>query len=164
MAQQLIRKLRRALVFIEKWIIAISLLSLLTFGLLQIIARNFFDTGFPDLSIISRHLVLFITFTGAALITEQHKHIKIDALCSTMSDLNRVRLARPLLFISGGVCAVFGWYALQFWLDEWHYASSHELLPVLLALILPLGFLLLALHLVLISLTRIDEFKAALKP
>ena len=61
MLQHTIIAIKHGLIHVEKWIASLSLLLLLVFTLVQIIARNFFDTGFPVLDIISRHLILFIT-------------------------------------------------------------------------------------------------------
>ncbi|MBI3188106.1 MAG: TRAP transporter small permease subunit, partial [Gammaproteobacteria bacterium] len=70
----MIKRFSHNLVVLEKMLVAASLFLLLAFTLIQVIARNFFDTGFPALDIISRHLVLYIAFLGAALITEDQKH------------------------------------------------------------------------------------------
>jgi len=45
----------------------------------QVIMRNLFELGFAELDTLTRHLVLFVTFMGAALISEGNKHIKLTA-------------------------------------------------------------------------------------
>jgi TRAP-type C4-dicarboxylate transport system permease small subunit len=154
--------LKRGLICIEKWIASASLLLLLLFVLTQIIARNFFNTGFPVLDIISRHLVLFITFMGAALISEQNNHIKIDILSTLLPAEQKRKLVRPAFFLSAVVCAFFSWYSTQFWLDEWHYAPAREQWIVLFALILPLGFSVLFLHLLLLTVTDFEHQRAGI--
>lgn len=145
-----LNKLKRYLIHIERWVASLSLSLLLGFTLTQIVARNFFDTGFPLLDMISRHLVLFITFMGAALISEYNRHIKIDILASILSIRQRRALARPLLFITAIVCAFFVWYSAQFWWTEWQYSSQHERWQVVFALILPVGFGIVCVHLLLL--------------
>ena len=54
-------KLKQLLIMAEKVIAASSLLLLLIFAVIQVVARNIFDTGFPELDVISRHLVLFLS-------------------------------------------------------------------------------------------------------
>jgi TRAP-type C4-dicarboxylate transport system permease small subunit len=151
------RKLKHGLIRFEKWTASLSLLVLLIFSLTQIIARNFFDTGFAHLDMITRHLVLLLAFMGAALISEQNGHIKIDILATLLTSRQKEKLARPLLLLSAMVCAVFSWYAIQFWIDEWHYASQHERWQVVFALVLPVGFTTLCLHLVLLVLTDFEH-------
>jgi TRAP-type transport system small permease protein len=150
-------KLKRGLITFEKYVAASSLLLLLIFTLTQIIARNFFNSGFSDLEAISRHLVLFIAFSGAALISEQNNHIKIDILSAFLNAQQKQKLARPLLIISSLVCGIFTWHASRFWLDELSYASPHELWIVYISLILPVGFSVLCLHFMLLAITDFEH-------
>lgn len=154
---KLIFNLKHALIIVEKIIAAGSLLLLLALTLFQIIARNFFDTGFSELEIISRHLILFIAFMGAALVSESNNHIKIDILSAFLSTKQKEQTVRPLLVLSAVVCGLFAWYSGQFWLDEWRYASANDKLGAYLALILPTGFIILSLHLLLLTATGFEH-------
>jgi len=153
----LIFELNHGLIAIEKFVAASSLLLLLIFTLTQIIARNFFDYGFSNLDAISRHLVLFITFSGAALISEQNNHIKIDVLTAFLNTRQKEILIRPLLVISSFICGIFSWHAAKFWLDELSYAPDHELWIVYMALILPIGFIILSMHFLLLAITDFEH-------
>ena len=137
---------KKYLIKFEAGVASISLLLLLSFSVIQIIARNVFETGFPLLDVISRHLVLFILFSGAGLITEYNKHIKIDVLAALMPAEIKEKLIRPFLLMATTICVLFFWYAGNFWLDEWEYAPVNDQMSVYLALILPAGFLVLAVH------------------
>jgi len=143
--------LRLTLLRFEKFIAAGSLIILLALTLAQVIARNLFETGINHIDVIARHLVLFIAFMGAAIISEQHNHIKIDILASVLNQQNRQRLLRPLILLSSLVCFIFSYYSILFWLDEYTYAPANEQLAVYLALIIPAGFIILASHLLLLS-------------
>lgn len=149
--------LKHALIAIEKLLAATSLFLLLALILIQLISRNFFDYGFPLLDIISRHLVLFILFMGAALISEQNNHIKIDILPNLLSSQHKRKLALPILTLTACVCFIFSWYSAAFWLDEFNYAPANERIAVYLALALPLGFMILGLHFLLLSITGFDN-------
>lgn len=140
----------------EKFIAALSLLVLLILSLSQVILRNFFELGFSEIDTIARHLVLFVTFMGAALASEGNRHIKIDCVSSAIKETTRDKLKRPLQTISSIICAIFFWYALQFWIDEYHYAPDNEQLGLYMATILPVGFLTLSLHFFLLVVSR-DE-------
>lgn len=148
----------------EKVIAASSLLLLLIFAVIQVVARNIFDTGFPELDVVSRHLVLFIIFMGAALISEYNKHIKIDIVAVFLNKEQQQYLIRPLLFLSAAVCAVLTWYSIRFWRDEWTYAPANEQWSLYLALIIPVGFFMLGLHLLLLSLTGFDKKSLETEP
>lgn len=145
--------IREKLVSLEKFIAGSSLLLLLILSLSQVILRNLFELGYAEIDIVSRHLVLFITFMGAALACESSQHIKIDFVNSFIKPQTKAKLKRPLLLISTVICSVFFYYALQFWLDEKLYAPVNEQLALYLALIIPLGFFTLSLHFFLLSIT-----------
>lgn len=145
---------RLGLIQIEKFIAALSLLVLLLLALSQVIMRNFFDLGFSDIDVIARHLVLFVTFMGAALASEGNRHIKIDCVSAAIKETSREKLKKPLLAISSLICAIFFWHALQFWFDEKLYAPDNEQLALYMALILPVGFLFLSLHFFLLLFDR----------
>lgn len=150
-------RIRLSLIRLEKFLGALSLIVLLGIALTQVILRNFFELGFSDMDVIARHLVLFVTFMGAALASEGNRHIKIDCISTAIKQTSREKLRRPLLSISSVICGIFFWYALMFWLDEYEYAPDNEQLAVYMALILPLGFLVLSLHFFLIAISR-DRF------
>lgn len=145
--------LKRFLIAIEKTLAVVSLFLLLAISLLQIVTRDFFGFGFIHLDIVSRHLVLYLAFMGAALITEDDKHIRIDILRTVIPERYTRWLTTPLLLLAAAICAVFAWHATRFWLDEWHYAAASERWQTLLALILPFGFGVLGLHFLLCALT-----------
>lgn len=149
----IIYHLRSKLVFLEKCIAGFSLLMLLALALGQVILRNIFEIGFSDIDVISRHLVLFITFMGAALVSESNQHIKIDCMNAVIKPSLKQRLKRPLLLLSSVICGIFFYYALQFWLDEKRYAPTNEQLALYLALIIPVGFFTLSLHFILLTLS-----------
>lgn len=157
-------KSKTQLIYIEKLIAGTSLLLLLILSLSQVILRNFFEIGFSDIDVIARHLVLFITFMGAALASEGNRHIKIDCVTSIINAANNQRLKRPLLFISSLICSVFFWHSLRFWLDEKLYAPDNEQLALYMALILPVGFFILCLHFLLLALTHDNVHAIAPQP
>ena len=144
---------RKKLIQIEKFIAGLSLLLLLILAITQVILRNFFELGFSNIDIVSRHLVLFVTFMGAALASEHSQHIKIDCINSLLKPSLKETLKIPLLIISAIICAGFFWYASQFWLDEKLYAPDNEKLALYMALIIPVGFFTLTIHFLLLSLT-----------
>jgi len=146
--------IKKQLVATEKFIAAFSLLLLLILSLSQIILRNVFELGFSEIDVIARHLVLFITFMGAALACETSQHIKMDFINSLLNPSFKQRIKTPLLLISASICSLFFWYALQFWLDEKTYAPDNEQLALYMALIIPIGFFTLSLHLLLLSCSR----------
>ena len=145
-ARVLLHRFRRLLTRAETALAGLSLLLLVGLTLAQTVARNFFDTGLPGADAITRHLVLYILFFGAALAAENQRHIRIDVVAAWLSQDALDRLHRPLNALAAGVCVLFTQAALRFWLDEWEYVSAAERWQTLMNLILPFGFGLLCLH------------------
>ena len=153
-----LHKIKSGLIYFEKTLASISLLLLLILSISQVVLRNIFELGFSDIDVVARHLVLFITFMGAALISEGNRHIKIDCVTSAFSDAKKQKLKSPLLFISTIISFIFLYYSIVFWLDEYQYAPDNEQLALYMALILPAGFLTLSIHFFLLALTHhLDE-------
>jgi TRAP-type transport system small permease protein len=145
---------RHALMRMESFMAGASLLLLLSLVFGQVLARNFFASGIPHADILSRYMVLYVAFFGAALAVEQHKHIRID-LVAAFLDTRRIRKLRaPLYLISAGLCTIMTWAAMRFWYDDWQYVAEHERWSSILALITPFGFSLLSLHFLLGGLFR----------
>ena len=136
---------------LEAFIAGSCLLLLLFLSLSQIVARNFFDTGFPWADTLSRHLVLYVTFFGAALAVREDRHIRIDLVIPWSSDRLRHVLYR-VFYIMGAVITGFLCYAaIRFWQSEWEFAVAGERWSVILGLVLPFGFGLLAFHFILLA-------------
>ena len=73
-------KLDSGLFYAENFIILATLGSMVVLSFLQVILRNFFDTGLLWGDILLRHLVLWVGFAGASLATREEKHINVDIL------------------------------------------------------------------------------------
>ena len=149
--------IRSFLVKVESAIAAASLLLLLVLSMVQVLARNFFDIGFPDLDVIMRYLILFVSFMGAVLATERNTHIKIDIASAFLSSEFREKLIRPLFFLSALVCLVFCWYSILYSLDEWEFVPVNEKWSVPFALVIPIGFGLLSFHFLLLGILGVDS-------
>lgn len=139
-------RFRRLLTRMETALAGLSLLLLVGLTLAQIVARNVFATGLPAADTLTRHLVLYITFFGAALAADAQRHIRIDTLAAWLPEGWLARLHRPLNSIAMLVCAAFAHAAARFWLDEWRHVADPERWQTALNLIIPVGFGLLALH------------------
>lgn len=77
---KLLLGINKGLAKLEGFLLVSVLLTALFFAFLQVILRNFFNSGISWGDVFTRHLVLWIAFFGATLSTLEDKHIKIDAL------------------------------------------------------------------------------------
>lgn len=134
------------LVRAEEWLAVLSLVLLLGASLAQIVARNLLHSGFALADPLGRHLVLYIAFLGAALATAQDRHIKIDIAGYLLTPPARVRLYRPFCLLAALACAVFFSAAVRFFHAAWQAAAPNERWVMAMAIILPVGYLLLVMH------------------
>jgi len=141
-----VTSLRHSLVRLDGFMACISLLLLLLLVAAQVVLRNLFDSGIPHADILSRYLVLYVTFFGAALAIEEHRHIRIDVLAVLVEPHRLHALRRPLYLVSAIVCTILTWAAIRFWYDDWQYVAEYERWTSILALITPFGFGLLSVH------------------
>ena len=141
-----ISALRHSLIRLDGFMAGLSLLMLMALVLGQVLLRNFMDSGIPNADILSRYLVLYITFFGAALAIERHRHIRIDIVAAFLTPARLRRITPPLYLLSSAVCAVMAWAAMRFWYDDWQYVAANERWSSILALITPFGFCLLTVH------------------
>jgi TRAP-type C4-dicarboxylate transport system permease small subunit len=145
----LIKKFEQILVKIESMIAALSLFLLLSLSIFQILTRNFFNFGYPEIEIINRNLLVICGAMGAVIATSQLRHIKIDVLRAIMSERQVSLLRCPLSLFSAAVCIFMGYYAGIFVMDEWQYAPANERWALPFNIIYPFGFGLLSMHFIL---------------
>jgi TRAP-type C4-dicarboxylate transport system permease small subunit len=130
----------------ETLVAGCSLLLLLALIFGQVLARDLFESSIPAADILSRYLVLYVTFFGAALAVESQRHIRLDVITICMRP-EKIRLLKPPLYlISAAVCGILARAAMRFWYDDWQYVAEHERWSSVLALVTPFGFSLLTLH------------------
>ncbi len=148
----MLARIDNTLATIEGLIAAASLLTMLLLSLLQILSRNFFDTGFPHFELLNRHLLIIAGLMGAAIACHQSRHIKIDALSTVISNSWQRRLRLPLLLFAAVVALALTYYSVIFVQDEWQYAPANERWTLPFVLAYPVSFGAMALHFVLASL------------
>lgn len=77
---QVLLNANKLFINLEKTVLCLLLFSMAILSFGQVVARNFFSTGFVWATEVIRIEVLWITLIGAALATEYRQHIKIDIL------------------------------------------------------------------------------------
>jgi len=134
--------------YIETGLIILILGVMVLLSFLQVIMRNFFDTGILWGDIFLRHLVLWVGFVGASLATREEKHINIDLLTRLIPQ-RTVPFAKILIDVTSViVCLVLakaGWEFVSMEIE----ANTTVFLNVpswYFEIIIPVGFALIALR------------------
>lgn len=115
---------------------------------LQVILRNFFDTGIDGAEILLRHLVLWIGFIGASLATREEKHINVDLFSRIVSPSHK-RIAKIITdLIAVGVTLLLTYASWEFVMSEKEFGttlfSNVKAWPF--EIIIPIGFLMISLR------------------
>jgi len=114
----------------------------------QIFFRNFFDISITNSDQILRLLVLWVAFLGAVAASREGKHIHVDAIARWLPNRIKSGVGAITDLFTLVVCLLLAWQALRFMQSA---LNSGEMafgsFPVwVAALILPLGFTLIALR------------------
>jgi TRAP-type C4-dicarboxylate transport system permease small subunit len=124
----------------------VLLLGLLViFAFAQIILR-YLNVSIAWSEPLTRILVLWVGVLGAVVASRANEHISIDALSRFLPERPRVALAALVGFFTSAVCAVLAYQAVRF--VQFEYEGGTAKVGVVpgwvLALVLPIGFALIA--------------------
>jgi TRAP-type C4-dicarboxylate transport system permease small subunit len=140
---------------LEDLLLSLLLTTMILLATGQILLRNLWGYsltwGDPSL----RLMVLWLTLLGAMVATREYNHIRIDLFSHYLPE-RAVRRVRHLTDgFSALVCALLAWHAARFVLLEYLEGSRFlDLLPLWpFQLIMPLGFAVIALRLLISSLS-----------
>jgi C4-dicarboxylate transporter DctQ subunit len=144
-------KIDASLALLENFLIIVILGIMVLLSFLQVVLRNFFDTGLLWGDIFLRHLVLWVGFIGASLATRQDKHINIDIFNRIISK----KFVPPVKFVvnlfSLIICIILAKASYQFMIMEKEAGTIlfNNVHSWIIEIILPGGFSLIALRFVL---------------
>lgn len=114
----------------------------------QIVYRNLFDGGVSWIDPLLRVLVLWVALAGAVIASRTDNHIRIDYFTRYFSPGFRALVQRLVYLFCICVCSLVSWHAARFVLSEYEYETiAFAGVPAwMTALIIPLGFSLMALR------------------
>ena len=144
---------------IEKIFVSTCLGGMVVLVLIQIILRNFYNSGIVGSDSLVKHLVLWVGFLGAGLATREKSHIRIDIASKILPDKIK-KIAQILVdMFSVAICSGLVYAAYSFVSIEY---GAGEVIPFLqipvwiMELIIPVGFLIIALRFMLQLLSNIS--------
>lgn len=135
---------------IETAMLCLIILSVIGMALLKIVLRSLFHTGILWNDVMLQHLTLWLVFLGAALAACEKRHISIDVLPRLLPP-RLIQFAAIIIdAISLVVVTILAYTSIEFLRDE--QLSDATLVGTIPLwwpkLIIPLGFILIALHFV----------------
>jgi TRAP-type C4-dicarboxylate transport system permease small subunit len=133
---------------VETVLVTILLTVMILMAFAQIVLRNLFATGIDWGDALVRYLVVWVGFIGAALATQENKHITIDVLSRWFTGAGNDAVKVLSDFVSAVVCGLLTWAGIKFILFEAQMGGVVFFkLPIWLPeLIIPISFGLMTLR------------------
>lgn len=138
-----------ALARAEGGLLAGLLLTMLFFGFLQVVLRNFFQTGIFGADLLLRQGLLWLGLLGASLAARgAGRHIEIDILSKAVPPLWAGRARRAADAFAAFICALLARASFLFIAEEWEAGSliAGYFPAWMFQSILPIGFALMAIR------------------
>lgn len=144
----LLKRINAFLGHIETFLLCLIILLMIAMALLKIILHHLFHTGILWNEVMLQHFTLWLAFLGAAMATGEGRHISIDVLTRLLPKRFLHPIAIIIQFISLIVVIILAYVSLEF--VRFERMSGTMLIgsiPIWYAkLIIPVGFLLIAVH------------------
>ncbi|PIR18174.1 MAG: C4-dicarboxylate ABC transporter permease [Deltaproteobacteria bacterium CG11_big_fil_rev_8_21_14_0_20_49_13] len=99
-------------------LLIIFLSFMIGIAFLQIILRNFFDTGFSWADVTVRHMVLWVGFLGAVIAAIEDRHISLDIFSRMLPQKFKKYVSKLVYLGSSFVCAVLAYASYKFVASE----------------------------------------------
>ena len=150
---KILKLVENALGYIENGLLVIFLTVTVVMAFLQVILREFWQTGILWADVFLRHLVLWIGFFGAALAAKESRHFSIDIITKRLPVVVQ-RIVQALLNLSAaGVCYFLCRAGMSFISDEIKFSNQplftilgKNIMPYHFEIIIPIGFGLIGVH------------------
>ena len=140
--------LQKKLLHLEKILLVTMFIVTLSIAVLQIILRNFFDTGIIWGDSFLRISVLWIGMMGALYASRGNNHISIDLGVKFLAKKNLNIIKAVIHLFTSLVCALVAWYGFNLVIMEYEYSEiAFAIVPVWLTIfIIPIVFFIMSLR------------------
>lgn len=131
MKQLLMRMLARLdtfVNFVEKFVLAGSVLGMTGISIGNVIARNLFNHSLVFADEINQVFIVLITFIGIGYAARHGRHIRMSAFHDLLPATAKRLSMTIIAFSTAAILWLLGWYALQYVL---HIAASQSVTPAL---------------------------------
>lgn len=146
--KKILHVIDKSLYHAENVLIFAIVVMMVVLSFLQVILRNFFNTGLLWADIFLRHLVLWVGFIGASLATRNDRHINIDLLSRLVSKkyLIPIKITTQLFAIVIGIILARASYLFVMSEKEAGAIVFSNIPSWYIQIILPVGFSLIVIR------------------
>jgi TRAP-type C4-dicarboxylate transport system permease small subunit len=156
---KVIRILENYVVKIETIFLVASLIVMVMLAFLQVVLRNVFSSGLLWADTFLRYLVVWVGFIGAAIATQEERHISVEVLTKFISPLYQNIISFVTSFIAAIVCYYLFISSMQF-MEIGLPADVKVFGNIPLSyfmMIIPIGYLLMIFHFAVRALIKVEN-------
>lgn len=163
--QDKIKRINQLIEFIhriENNLVILLLASILAFAIMQVVLRNFFDSGIVWGESLLRILVLWLGLAGAIVASRQGKQLNIDVLSQYIAERYKIYIKKLNFLFTALVCLIISYYSFEFTLLEYQDGNfAFEKVPAWITIsIIPIAFAMMSIkYLLQIISIKSDELK-----
>ncbi len=146
---------------LEDGIVVLLFAAISSISLLQIILRNFFDTGLIWATPMLGILLLWLTLSGAVVAVRKDRHISINILASHLPPQTACMVFAGTKIFTAFICAVIAYYGARLvQIDLEMESTLFSDVPVWACeLIIPISFSLLSVRFFVAVMVEVHQFR-----
>lgn len=147
----MLNRIERILVACNRWLLILLLVAMACIVFANVVLRYTTGDSIVWAEEVARHLMIWVTFLGAGLVLRFGGHVAIDNLHQAVSTRS-ARWLRTVVAVGIGVfCLVMTYFsALYVWATRFQTTAATDIPISFIYLAMPLGFLLMFVHLLFI--------------
>ena len=147
----MLRRFDQALLKVNRWMVIVALAAMALMVFANVLLRFFTDNSILWVEEVSRYLMIWLTFLGAGLVLRYGGHVGIDTLQEALP--RQAASIRMLVFILLlGFFLFMTWVGVRYAVFAWGQTTPIMEVPIgAVYLAIPIGFILLIVHLLLMA-------------
>ena len=147
----MLNRIERILVACNRWLLILLLLAMACIVFANVVLRYTTGDSIVWAEEVARHLMIWVTFLGAGLVLRFGGHVAIDNLHQAVSTRS-ARWLRTVVAVGIGVfCLVMTYFSVLYvWATRFQTTAATDIPISFIYLAMPLGFLLMFVHLLFI--------------
>ena len=147
----MLNRIERILVACNRWLLILLLVAMACIVFANVVLRYTTGDSIVWAEEVARHLMIWVTFLGAGLVLRFGGHVAIDNLHQAVST-RAARWLRTVVAVGIGVfCLVMTYFSVLYvWVTRFQTTAATDIPISFIYLAMPLGFLLMFVHLLFI--------------
>ncbi|MFA6568770.1 MAG: TRAP transporter small permease [Victivallales bacterium] len=146
---------------VEEVTFSVLVVLMIALGLLPIVLRYFSSVGVQGTDVLSRHLLVWIALLGAGTAVRERSSISVDLISHLISQRKRLVIRGITELASVAVCVIVVWVSVAFVRSQSEFSNGRIAILSIpewwLSLVLPIGFSILTLRLLVAAAKDLTE-------